>query len=255
MKSNHFKLSRVLVGMKYQNGHEQRLKSMKLLQPLLDNAYPRYSRYAGIASVEVSGISTIPKGPSLLVPKHRTEKDHIPIYRALTDAGICAGYIAKHSVSVPGLLVPFGLIRLSRTIDIHKLRKYLPRHFISWIVDYRFAKNSMELDYITFLLSRGEYVISFPEGTTQFDSVGKLKGNRVFQAAAAAQKAIDQKISVVPIGLEYDKNPDHEKGASAKVNFGSELCLCDFIKDGALMEDDLNAEISLKLAALSGLKL
>jgi len=240
---------------------EKRLNWKKCLSPYLNYLYPIIRVGLGIKKVNVvSGLENIPiNEPALFLPKHRYYADTPVIYKVLKEKKIIANYVMKSAL--PKIFVPFGAIKVIRFRESIKTLKKLKKttgkkEFESKIEEIRSeidSKNEESLDYIKYLYTQNEKVISSPEGTLVETDMGNIRVDDVINATIDAQKYIEEDINLIPIGTKYDRTPIIFRPATIYVEIGKPIKIRDFIEGEEVNKTDLAKKIKEEIARLSGI--
>jgi len=211
---------------------------MKILMPLL-RVVALYHRLV------VEGTEHLPRqGPALLLVKHRATRDTLLLSLILDRFAHRSGnYLMKGKPSVifNGILEAAGGIKVIRPKDIHRLES---RAAQKACLEQARTLNQHALDYITWLYTQGEIVITFPEGMFYPHRIGVLQTGIIKHTWQVEQKNSLQ-IPLIPIGIEYESL--FRPRAQAFFRIGPPLYAGSYSSQGALIRS-----ITQCLAKLSG---
>ena len=209
----------------------QRLTS---LARVLASMALRYHRFV------IEGGENMPEsGAALILPKHRAYRDilieglvlHNLVRRQAT-------YVMK--VGLYGILELFGGVKIVRPKDIRRIEDRAERRRkIEWARN----RNQQTLDYLSWLYSRGECVISHPEGTRCADFMGPLQ-KEVIEHMISVEATSGLRIPVIPLGLEYENIRVPRSAVFVRV--GTPLYSDEFADQATMMN-----ELDTRLRALS----
>lgn len=148
----------------------------------------------------VEGGEHLPRqGPGLLLPKHRAYRDilveGVVLYR---ETGRLASYVMK--VGLWGMLEWMGGIKVIRPKDIRRLEDREARK--AEIQRARVANQGLQ-NYLTWLYSRDELVVSHPEGMRYQETMGPVQ-KEIIEHLLQAEEQLGLSIPLIPIGLEYE---------------------------------------------------
>ncbi len=169
---------------------------MRIFLPLLSVA-ALYHRLV------VEGAEYLPRqGPALLVVKHRATRDSILLSLILHRFTQRFGnYLMKGKPAGPlnSLLEAAGGVKVVRPKDIHHLEsRDAQKVFLQQAREF----NQHALDYISWLYTQGEIVVTFPEGMFYPDRVGPLQSG-IIKHTMQVEQETGLKIPVIPVGIEY----------------------------------------------------
>jgi 1-acyl-sn-glycerol-3-phosphate acyltransferase len=165
--------------------------SMRALAPVLGFFMHYYN-------IEYTGMNNIPKnGPALVSPKHISwQETPIVPYTVYKATNRMSYTIAK--AILPRWFEHFGILRVIREKDARVFRErgvYIPN-------DFRATYNEELLKYSQWLLTLGEIITSWAEGTRFAGKTGKMKTG-IIEMARDAQ-AFAGPVPFVPVGIEYE---------------------------------------------------
>ena len=139
------------------------------------------------------------EGPVLLLPKHCAYRD-IPLegivfYRVARRYGT---YVMK--VGLWGILEGVGGFKIIRPKDIRRIKDREQRR-----AEIRRARaaNEQTQNYLTWLYSQGELVVSHPEGMRYQDGMGPMQ-REIIDHLLKAEEKLGVKIPLIPVGIEYE---------------------------------------------------
>ena len=148
----------------------------------------------------IEGGEHLPKeGPALLLPKHRAYRDilleGVVLYQVTRRY---ANYVMK--VGLYGVLEFMGGVKIVRPKDVRRLKDREARKAqIQWARE----KNQVTMEYLTWLYSRDEIIISHPEGMRFQDAKGPMQ-KEVIDHLLQVEEELGRQIPIIPIGLEYE---------------------------------------------------
>jgi len=191
--------------------------------------------------IEVEGMEHLPRqGAALLLPKHRAYRDilieGVILYRATRRF---ATYVMK--VGLYGVLELLGGIKIVRPKDIHRLTD---REAMRTEIRRARRANQRTQDYLTWLYSRGEMVVSHPEGMRFQNTMGAMR-KEIVEHALQVEQQLGLRIPLIPIGLEYESYA--RPGSRVYVRIGEPLYSDQFADQKQLVD-----AIGERLRALSG---
>ena len=148
-------------------------------------------------NIKYEGLKNIPKnGPALVSPKHISwQETPIVPYAVYKATGRTPYTIAK--AVVPRTFEHFGIVRTIREKDA----KVFGKRGVIIPKDFRMIYNDEMLKYCQWLLTLGEIMVSWPEGTRHIGKTGKMKTG-IIEMARDAQ-AFAGPVPFVPVGIEY----------------------------------------------------
>jgi 1-acyl-sn-glycerol-3-phosphate acyltransferase len=191
--------------------------------------------------IEVQGAEHLPRqGPALILPKHRAYRDilveGVVLYRV---AGRYANYVMK--VGLWGLLELLGGVKIVRPKDVRRLQDREARK-----AEIRLARqaNQRTVEYLSWLYSQGELIVSHPEGMRYQDTMGPMQ-KEIVEHLLQVERQRDMRIPIIPVGLEYESYV--RPRARIWVRVGAPLDSGQFADSRQLV-----AAIDQRLRALSG---
>jgi 1-acyl-sn-glycerol-3-phosphate acyltransferase len=230
-----------------------------------------FARYAAgalssVYRIRLEGGENLPgEGPALLLPKHNSAWD-IPIHGVVLhrETKRYANYIMRKMKIGNSLLEKLGGIIVIRKADIRKVKDRGERkRFIEEVKSH----NNWVWEYVKWLYSNDELVVSYPEGRVGYGSMGKLETG-VIEKILEFQREIGIEIPIIPIGTEYKgfvKIPELKTSKQGKkfkcipkppvvVRAGKPIIKeSDILKDRDEFEDFVR-ELRKEIANLSGLE-
>ena len=150
--------------------------------------------------IRVEGGERIPsQGPALLLPKHCAYRDILlegVVLHRLT--GRYATYVMKAGLS--GFLEWAGGVKIIRPKDLRRIADRKQRR-----AQIRLArdKNQLTLNYLAWLYTRGELIVSHPEGMRYQGEMGVLQ-KEIVDHLMWVEEHQKVRVPVIPIGLEYE---------------------------------------------------
>jgi 1-acyl-sn-glycerol-3-phosphate acyltransferase len=182
--------------------HDERRKLRR--KPWLLRAWmPLLACIARCHRTKVENANYLPrKGPALLLVKHRATRDTLLLAWLLDrHTGRAANYVMKRGAAglPPRLMEAFGGVPVIRAKDVLRLTSRAERK--ACLARAR-AREREVRTYLTWLYTRGEIVVVYPEGMFYPHRLGPLNGGAVRQVFTLAEtKALT--VPVIPIGIEY----------------------------------------------------
>lgn len=148
----------------------------------------------------VEGGEHLPRqGPGLLLPKHRAYRDilveGVVLYQ---ETGRLASFVMK--VGLWGVLELLGGVKVIRPKDIRRLKDREERR--AEIRRARAANQELQ-NYLTWLYSQDELVVSHPEGMRYQDAMGPVQ-KEIIEHLLQAEEQLGRSIPLIPIGLAYE---------------------------------------------------
>lgn len=211
---------------------------MQTFMPLLSVA-ALYHRLA------VEGAEYLPQqGAALLLVKHRATRDALLLSLILDRFAHRSGnYLMKGKPSAifNGILEAAGGIKIIRPKDIYRLES---RAAQKACLEQARNLNQHALDYITWLYTQGEIVITFPEGMFYPQRVGVLQTG-IIKHTWQFEQENSLHIPLIPIGIEYESL--FRPRAQAFFRIGPPLYAASYSSQSQLMR-----AITQCLAKLSG---
>jgi 1-acyl-sn-glycerol-3-phosphate acyltransferase len=181
--------------------------------------------------IVIDGGENMPlSGAALILPKHRAYRDilieGIVIHRL---ARRYATYVMK--VGLYGILELVGGVKIVRPQDIRRIKdRQQRRRRIEWAR----SRNQQTLDYLTWLYTAGECVVSHPEGTRCADFLGPLQ-KQVVEHLMSVEAATELRIPLIPMGLEYENI--RAPRSRVFVRIGTPMYADEFADQAALMNE------------------
>ena len=188
----------------------------------------------------VEGGENLPRsGTALILPKHRAYRDIVVegvLLHRLTSRH--ASYVMK--VGLYGILEVLGGVKIVRPRDIRRIEdRDVRRQRIEWARD----RNQHTLDYLAWLYTTGELVVSHPEGTRCADNMGVLQ-KQVIEHMISVEREGGLRVPMIPVGLEYENIMAPRSAVFFRV--GAPIYSDEFADVGELM-----AELQTRIGDLS----
>jgi 1-acyl-sn-glycerol-3-phosphate acyltransferase len=131
---------------------------------------------------------------------------------------------AHHEDDADPFIIKKAIKRRLNWISASKVfgESILDHRFLKWFIDLfgvisidkeNPARNKGFFYYVAYLLSMGEAVVIFPEGNLMNERNDRRLGaakDGVIRLAQFAQKKINKKVPIYPVGIEYRKNGRHK---------------------------------------------
>jgi 1-acyl-sn-glycerol-3-phosphate acyltransferase len=195
----------------------------------------RYHRLA------VDGVENLPRqGPALILPKHRAYRDILVEAVVLYDhTRRYANYVMK--VGLCGVLELMGGVKIVRPKDIRRLQSREERR--AHLLEAR-ERNQATMEYLAWLYSQGELVISHPEGMRYQEAMGPLQ-KEVVEHLLQVERERGLRVPILPVGLEYASF--RRPRARVWVRVGTPL-----YSDQFAGRPEIMGELERQLRALSG---
>lgn len=224
-----------------------------IFDPLFKLAYPAVKNKLKVNDTIIEGLENIPKtGPVLLLSKHRHYADTPVMWAVARKANRYPNYVMKSNL--PLIFSYLGGIRINRLMDLKIKLKKAKKRIDSLLGEEKritaeaIEENRESLNYLAYLLRKGELIISFPEGTFYNDRVGPINPDKVLRRAIQVQRELKDKIAIIPVGTEYNGN----SYSDVNVRIGNPFTLDDFMENDNINESGLVKRICDDIALLSG---
>jgi 1-acyl-sn-glycerol-3-phosphate acyltransferase len=150
--------------------------------------------------IRTEGTEHLPRqGPALLLPKHCAYRD-IPIEGVILyrETRRYANYVMK--MGLWGVFELLGGVKIVRPKDIRRLKDREAKR-----EEIRRARraNQRTLDYLAWLYSRGEVIVSHPEGMRYQKVMGPIQ-KEIIEHLLQVEEQLGASIPLIPIGIQYE---------------------------------------------------
>jgi len=218
----------------------------------------------GIRNVVIDGEENLENlGSALILPKHCYNADVPAIAYTLLRKGFEINYVSrKFNLLVDFVIAPLGARKIFQPGDVIKEissyaksngfadRNKIMKKKRDIIVKAR-SFNEETLRSLQESYSKGEVVVSHPEHGKFRRSMGHILPDGVLRTTIMYYYG-NKNISIVPVGVEYDRPPSFFLPANISIRFGKKISLDEFVNDGSFDEKGLVKRIRDDISSLSG---